>query len=52
MNVSMTIPNKYRNNTLTYIFEINIDSNLEAGDYIKIDIQGNWTFFLEDSAFI
>lgn len=52
MNTTLTIPNKFRNNTLTYIFEINIDSNLYAGDYIHIGLDGNWTFFLEDSRFI
>lgn len=34
MSVALTIPNKFRNNTLTYIFQININSNLGVGDYL------------------
>ena len=52
MNTTITIPNKYRNNTLTYIFEINMDSDLGVGDYLKIELNGNWTYFIEDSRFI
>ena len=52
MNTTLTIPNKFRNNTLTYIFEINMDSDLGPGDYLKINLDGNWTYFLEDSTFI
>ena len=52
MNATITIPNKFRNNTLTYVFEINMDSDLFAGDYMKISVEGNWTFFLEDCVFI
>ena len=52
MNTTVTIPNKFRNNTVTYIFEFNMDSDLYAGDYIKINLDGNWTYFLEDSQFI
>ncbi len=52
MNTTITIPNKFRNNTLTYIFEINMDSTLKAGDYIELKFAGNWTFFLNDSSFI
>ena len=29
-----------------------MDSNLGIGDYIKINLDGNWTFFMEDSLFI
>jgi len=36
MNVTVTIPNNFRNNTITYIFEINMDSTLEAGDYMEL----------------
>jgi hypothetical protein len=52
MNVTVTIPNNFRNNTLTYIFEINMDSTLTAGDYMELRFQGNWTFFLQDSRMI
>lgn len=52
MNTTITIPNKFRNNTLTYIFQINMDSDLAAGDYMHLQIAGNWTFLLQDSVFI
>lgn len=52
MNVTVTIPNNFRNNTLTYIFEINMDSTLTARDYMELRFQGNWTFFLQDSRMI
>jgi hypothetical protein len=52
MNATVTIPNNFRNNSLTYTFEVNMDSTLEAGDYVEINFSGNWTFFLQDSRFI
>jgi hypothetical protein len=52
MNATVTIPNKFRNNTLTYIFQINMDSDLLVGDYMQIQFTGNWTFFLNDSVFL
>ena len=52
MDALITIPNKFRNNTLTYIFEINMDSDLDAGDYLKMEFSGEWNFFLEDCQFI
>ncbi len=52
MNVSLTMPNKFRNNSCTYIFEINMDSTLDAGDYVEMTFNGNWTFFLNNSKFI
>ena len=52
MNATVTIPNNFRNNSLTYTFEINMDSTLEAGDYVELNFAGNWTFFLPDSRFI
>ena len=52
MNATITIPNKFRNNTLTYIFQLNMDSDLYTGDYMNIKLTGNWTFFLNDSIFI
>jgi hypothetical protein len=33
MDTAITIPNKFRNNTITYIFEINMDSDFNVGDY-------------------
>lgn len=52
MNATITIPNMFRNNTLTYIFEINMDSDLYVGDYMQLKLTGNWTYFISDSAFI
>lgn len=52
MNVSVTIPNLFRNNTLTYIFQINMDSDLSVGDYLQLRLTGNWTYFVNDSIFI
>jgi hypothetical protein len=45
LNATVKIPNQYRNNSDTYIFEINPDTNLLAGDYITIGITGVWTLF-------
>jgi hypothetical protein len=52
MNATVTIPNNFRNNSITYTFEINMDSTLEAGDYVELNFAGNWTFFLPDSRII
>lgn len=52
MNATITIPNKFRNNPLTYIFQLNMDSDLTVGDYMHLQLTGNWTFFLQDSVFI
>jgi|LakMenEpi03Aug12_release.lakeMendotaPanAssembly.Ray.scaffolds.fasta_scaffold406424_2 hypothetical protein len=52
MNATITIPNRFRNNTLTYIFQINMDSDLNVADYMQIELTGNWTFFLNDSIFL
>lgn len=52
MNTTITIPNKFRNNTITYIFEINMDSDLYPGDYLRMELNGNWTYFIDDSRFI
>lgn len=52
MNASITIPNLFRNNSLTYIFQINIDSDLSVGDYMQLRLTGNWTYFINDSTFI
>lgn len=45
LNTTVTIPNNYRNNSLTYIFQINTDTNLMAGDYLQFSITGLWTLF-------
>ena len=52
MNVSLTIPNMFRNNTVTYIFQVNMDSDLYINDYMELKIAGNWTYFIQDSSFI
>ena len=52
MNTTITIPNKFRNNSITYIFEVNMDSNLRSGDKLQLSIDGNWTFFPEDCKII
>lgn len=52
MNVSLTIPNLFRNNTLTYIFQLNMDSDLGSDDYMELMLTGNWTYFIRDSVFI
>ena len=52
MNVSITIPNNFRNNSLTYIFQVNLDSDLYTGDYFQLTFGGNWKFFIEDCRII
>lgn len=52
MNVTVTIPNLFRNNTLTYIFQLNMDSDLSSDDYMELMLTGNWTYFIRDSVFI
>lgn len=42
LNTTLIIPNKYRNNTLTYTFQINPDTNLFAGDYMVFTFTGLW----------
>ena len=49
MNATITIPNQFRNNTIVYIYQINLDSDLGFGDYIRILFTGNWMFFLNQS---
>lgn len=44
MTTVLDVPNKYRNTTTRYTFEINMDSDLEAGDYFEISLDGSWTF--------
>lgn len=45
LNTTVTIPNQYRNTSVTYTFEINTDSDLLAGDYILFTFTGIWTLF-------
>lgn len=45
LNTTLTIPNNYRNNSATYVFQINPDTNLIAGDYMVFTFTGLWTFF-------
>lgn len=52
MNATITIPNNFRNNTIRYIYEINMDSDLAPGDYLRMELSGNWTFFVNNSIFI
>jgi len=40
----LTIPNMYRNNSLSYVFQINPDTTLEAGDSMEFRFTGLWTF--------
>ena len=45
MNVTVNIPNQYRNNSLTYEFIINTDTNLRNGDYMTFAFTGLWTLW-------
>lgn len=45
LNTTVTIPNRYRNNSVTYIFQINPDTNLMSGDYMEFTFTGLWTLF-------
>lgn len=42
LNTTLTIPNNYRNNSATYIFQINPDTNLVAGDSMVFAFTGIW----------
>lgn len=46
LNTTLTYPNLFRNNSCVYTFQINVQSNMNFGDYIKMQWSGNWTFFL------
>jgi len=52
MLAKVNIPTLYRNNTETYIYELNMDSSLAKGDYFKVHFTGDWQFNLEDCSFI
>lgn len=43
LNATVDVPNKYRNNSATYIAEINFDTDLDAGDYVTMTLTGVWT---------
>jgi len=45
LNTTLTIPNNYRNCSANYIFQINFDTDLNAGDYVQFSFTGNWTLF-------
>jgi hypothetical protein len=42
LNTTLTIPNNYRNNSVTYIFQINTATNLNPGDYMTFTLGGIW----------
>ncbi len=46
LNATVKIPNQYRNNSATYIFQINTDTNLNTGDYMTFTFTGLWTLFI------
>jgi hypothetical protein len=45
LNLTLTIPNNYRNNSATYVFQINPDTDLQAGDSMVFTFTGLWTLF-------
>lgn len=45
LKTTVKIPNQYRNTSTTYIFQINTDTNLKAGDYMVFTFTGIWTLF-------
>ena len=45
LNASISVPNNYRNNSVTYITQINFDTNLVQGDYLTLTFTGLWTLF-------
>lgn len=45
LNLTLTIPNNYRNTSSTYIFQINPDTTLLPGDYMVFSFNGLWTFY-------
>jgi hypothetical protein len=52
LKVSMTYPNRFRNNSIIYTFMFNVQSDLFSGDYIKMTWGGSWTFHLNSSTSI
>ncbi len=42
LNTTLTIPNNYRNNSVTYTFQINTATNLNTGDYMTFTFGGIW----------
>jgi len=45
LNATIEVPNKYRNNSVTYIAKVNLDTDLLAGDYLTLTFTGSWTLF-------
>lgn len=52
LKVNMTYPNRFRNNSLTYTFMFNVQSDLGLGDIVKMTWGGDWTFYLNASTYI
>jgi hypothetical protein len=46
LRVTLSYPNLFRNNSCVYTFQVNVQSNMVYGDYMKMQWSGNWTFFL------
>jgi hypothetical protein len=52
LNTTVKIPNQYRNNSLTYIFTINTDTDLLAGDYLQFTFTGLWRLYTNQTKII
>lgn len=52
LNTTLTIPNNYRNNSATYIFQINPDTDLVGGDYMVFTFTGLWNLFTNATSVI
>jgi hypothetical protein len=52
LNTTLAIPNNYRNNSATYIFRINPDTDLVAGDSVVFTFTGVWRFFTNMTSII
>ena len=45
LNASVIIPNMFRNNSVEYKFEMSLDTDLVAGDYMVFMFTGIWNIF-------
>lgn len=52
LNTTVQIPNRYRNNSVTYTFQINFDTDLMEGDYFVMQITGLWTFLANRTSIV
>lgn len=52
LNATVTTPNQYRNNSVTYVFQINTDTNLIDGDYFEFKITGLWKLLTDKISII